>query len=97
MKQNKEMLIKMERLGVKLRAFPSLLLSFLSDEVTKQGLAMYINGGTARDFLHTPSLETAWPTAEEDFTVIKESDDTLPPFRPQQLDSWVASLVNKSI
>lgn len=67
--------------------FPSLFLSFLSDEVTKQGLAMYINDGTARDFLDTPSLETAWLAAEKDFTVIKESDDTLPPFKHKQPDS----------
>lgn len=61
--------------------FPSLFPSFLSDEVTKQGLAMYINGERARDFLDAPSLETAWLVAEEDFTVMKENNDTLPPAR----------------
>lgn len=65
---------------------PSLFPSFLSDEVTKQGLAMYINDGAARDFLDTPSLETAWRAVEEDFIVIKEGDGTLPPRNHQQPD-----------
>lgn len=66
---------------------PSLFPSFLSDEVTKQGLAMYINDGAAREFLDTVSLETAWRAVEEDFIVIKEGDDTLPPRNHQQPDS----------
>lgn len=41
--------------------FPPLFPSFLSDEVTKQGLAMYINDGTARDFwTRRPWRQLGW-------------------------------------
>lgn len=67
--------------------FPSLFSCFLSDEVTKQELAVYINDGTTQDFLDTLSLGTAWLAAEEAFIVIKEGDDALSPLSHQQLDS----------
>lgn len=83
---------KDEAVGVKLWVF--LPCSRLFCQMRSPNKDMYINDGAARDFLDTPSLETAWLAAEEDFIVIKEGDDTLPPRNHQQPDSWVVLFVN---